>query len=283
MQMRVTELPAVQLLLPLILVGLASGQRVAPGVNPQHYQQVPQQVPQHHPPPPPQHHQPQYQQQVHSAPGVPPQQYASDFQQYEQVQVPVQQQAPVQYQQVPVQQQQQQHQPIHQQPTMQQQQQPPQGHHQQAGGHHHGQPQQVLNTGNIQQERAHIQEHMQVPIDTSKMSEAELQFHYFKMHDSDNNNKLDGCELIKSLIHWHEQGSKEQPNGEKPHVEEKVFSDEELVALIDPILQMDDTSRDGYIDYPEFIKAQQKAAEKQQQQQQQQPHEQQQQQQQPVH
>jgi len=37
MQMRVTELPAAQLLLPLILVGLVSGQRVAPGVNPQHY------------------------------------------------------------------------------------------------------------------------------------------------------------------------------------------------------------------------------------------------------
>ncbi|XP_016942742.2 lymphotoxin beta receptor inhibitor isoform X1 [Drosophila suzukii] len=284
MQMRVAELPAVQLLLlPILLIGLASGQRVAPGVNPQHYQQAPQQVP-HHPPPPQQLHQPVYQQQVPSAPGVPPQQY-----QYEQVPVQQQQQVPVQYQQVPVQQQQQQQQQIHQQPPPQQvhQQQPQQGHHQQAqqghhqqaGGHHHGQPQQVLNTGNIQQERAHIQEHMQVPIDTSKMSEAELQFHYFKMHDSDNNNKLDGCELIKSLIHWHEQGSKEQPNGEKPHVEEKVFSDEELVALIDPILQMDDTSRDGYIDYPEFIKAQQKAAEKQQQQQQQDP----QQQQQPVH
>jgi len=42
-----------------------------------------------------------------------------------------------------------------------------------------------------------------VPIDTSKMTEQELQFHYFKMHDADNNNKLDGCELIKSLIHWH--------------------------------------------------------------------------------
>ncbi|EDW83145.1 uncharacterized protein Dwil_GK22695, isoform A [Drosophila willistoni] len=250
---------AVQLLL-LFLV-YASAQRVAPGVNPQHYQQAPpQQVHQQHPPPP------QYQQQGHVAPGVPPQQY-----QYEQVpvqqqqqyqQVPVQQQVPIQQQQqVPVQQQQQVHQQQH------------------AAGHHHGQPQQVLNTGNIQQERAHIQEHMQVPIDTSKMSEAELQFHYFKMHDSDNNNKLDGCELIKSLIHWHEQGSKEQPNGEKPHVEEKVFSDEELVALIDPILQMDDTSRDGYIDYPEFIKAQQKAAEKQQQQQ----HQDQQQQQQPIH
>lgn len=49
----------------------------------------------------------------------------------------------------------------------------------------------------------HIAEHMDVPIDTSKMSDQELQFHYFKMHDADNNNKLDGCELIKSLIHWH--------------------------------------------------------------------------------
>lgn len=44
---------------------------------------------------------------------------------------------------------------------------------------------------------------MDIPLDTSKMSEQELQFHYFKMHDADNNNKLDGCELIKSLIHWH--------------------------------------------------------------------------------
>lgn len=44
---------------------------------------------------------------------------------------------------------------------------------------------------------------MEVPLDTSKMTEQELQFHYFKMHDADNNNKLDGCELIKSLIHWH--------------------------------------------------------------------------------
>lgn len=40
-------------------------------------------------------------------------------------------------------------------------------------------------------------------MDTSKMSEQELQFYYFKMHDSDNNNKLDGIELIHSLIHWH--------------------------------------------------------------------------------
>ena len=49
----------------------------------------------------------------------------------------------------------------------------------------------------------HMKEHMDVPIDTSNMSEQELQFHYFKMHDADGNGKLDGCELVKSLIHWH--------------------------------------------------------------------------------
>ena len=48
-----------------------------------------------------------------------------------------------------------------------------------------------------------MKDHMEVPIDTSNMSEQELQFHYFKMHDADGNNKLDGCELVKSLIHWH--------------------------------------------------------------------------------
>lgn len=57
-----------------------------------------------------------------------------------------------------------------------------------------------------------------------------------------------------------EQGSKEPHNDAKPHIEEKIFSDEELFALIDPILKMDDTSGDGFIDYPEFIRAQEKAA-----------------------
>ncbi|XP_023172719.1 GATA zinc finger domain-containing protein 10 isoform X2 [Drosophila hydei] len=236
----------------LTLVGYSSAQRVAPGVNPQHYQQAPQQVPQHHQ----QHPPPQYQ--GHGAPGVPPQQY----------QVPVQQQPQhVQYQQVPVQQQPQQQQQIHQQqqhmqqPVQHQPQQVPQHQQQHAGGHHHGQPQQVLNTGNIQQERAHIQEHMQVPIDTSKMSEAELQFHYFKMHDSDNNNKLDGCELIKSLIHWHVEdphkpitpGNAENPD-ESDHKKGSVYTDKALEETIDYVLKSMDLNNDGFVDYAEYRK-----------------------------
>ncbi|ALC46710.1 CG17271 [Drosophila busckii] len=231
----------------LVLVGYTSAQRVAPGVNPQHYQQVPQHAQQQHHQPPP----PQYQQQVHGAPGVPPQQY-----QYEQV--PVQQQQQVQYQQVPVQQQQPPQQMHPPQAHVPQQQHVPQGHHpQQAAGHHHGQPQQVLNTGNIQQERAHIQEHMQVPIDTSKMSEAELQFHYFKMHDSDNNNKLDGCELIKSLIHWH--ADEKAPDSTEKHEDDHkkggfVYTDSALEETIDYVLKSMDMNNDGFVDYAEYRK-----------------------------
>lgn len=56
-----------------------------------------------------------------------------------------------------------------------------------------------------------------------------------------------------------EQGSKEGHEESGQHGE-KLFKDDELVQLIDPILNMDDVNNDGYIDYPEFIQAQQKAA-----------------------
>ena len=76
---------------------------------------------------------------------------------------------------------------------------------------HYGQPHQqqgqnVLHDSNRIHDREHIKEHLHGVLgdpDLSKLSEEELQFHYFKMHDNDNNNKLDGTELIKSLIHWH--------------------------------------------------------------------------------
>ncbi|XP_046669234.1 nuclear transcription factor Y subunit beta-like isoform X2 [Homalodisca vitripennis] len=226
------------------LIVITNPQKVAPGVNPNNYQPPPQQ--QYQPPPPPQ--QVQYQQQP--------------IQQQPMQQQPIQQQ--------PIQQQPIQHQPVQQQPIQsaipqeayrppppppqQQQQQQQQPHHD-----HHDQPQ-LLNAANLAEEREHMQEHLNVNIDTSKMTEQELQFHYFKMHDADNNNKLDGCELIKSLIHWHEQGHQDPSTGHQTPPREKIFTDEELSNLIDPILNMDDANTDGYIDYPEFVRAQQKAA-----------------------
>lgn len=64
------------------------------------------------------------------------------------------------------------------------------------------------------------------------------------------------CHFFIFIIHS-EQGHKENQPGAPP-VGEKIFKDDELTNLIDPILNMDDHNRDGYIDYPEFIRAQQK-------------------------
>ncbi|XP_023017011.2 uncharacterized protein isoform X2 [Leptinotarsa decemlineata] len=196
-------------------------QRIAPGVPPQHYQTPPQ-----------------YQQ-------VPQQQYGQ--QQYQQAPIQ-QQQVPIQQQQVPVQHQVpgQQQVPVQQIPVQQQlpgQQQVP-VQHQQPHHHDHGRQQQILNAANVVQEAQHIAEHMDVPMDTSKMTEQELQFHYFKMHDADNNNKLDGCELIKSLIHWHDGKEADSMN------------DEELAKFVDPLLQDIDLDHDGFITYIEYKKTQ---------------------------
>ena len=38
------------------------------------------------------------------------------------------------------------------------------------------------------------------------MTDRELQFHYFKLHDFDNNNLLDGLEIVKAVKHNHDQG-----------------------------------------------------------------------------
>merc|ERR1712147_214998 len=124
------------------------------------------------------------------------------------------------------------------------------------------QPQQgkVLHKDNkdISKEAEHMKEHIE-HIDTSKMTEQELQFHYFKMHDTDGNNKLDGLELVKSLIHWHDEANHDPKSGQ-PKPEQKIFADDELQNMIDPILESDDKNKDGFIDYPEFIAAQQAAA-----------------------
>jgi len=268
-------------LLPILLwmsphVNSQVGSGTPPGVNPQQYQQ--QQQFQGQPPPqqfqgqpqqfqgqpPPQQFQGQPPQQFQGQP--PPQQFQGQPPQQFQGQPPqqFQGQPPQQFQGQPSQQFQGQPAPPQQfqggppqqagQPV-QQQGGPPQ-HARQAGG----QQQKVLHKDKkaIDHEKEHMKEHAE-HIDTSNMSEQELQFHYFKMHDSDGNNKLDGLELVKSLIHWHDEANHDPKSGRAPP-EAKIFKDEELQNMIDPILDSDDKNKDGFIDYPEFIAAQQAAS-----------------------
>lgn len=54
---------------------------------------------------------------------------------------------------------------------------------------------------------SHIMEHLEGVIDKpeSDMSPQELQLHYFKMHDYDGNNLLDGLELATAISHVHKE------------------------------------------------------------------------------
>jgi hypothetical protein len=65
------------------------------------------------------------------------------------------------------------------------------------------------------------------------------------------------CVDFAPLYPLPEQGHHD-PNNPAP-TGEKIFKDDELEQLIDPILRMDDGNKDGFIDYPEFVQAQQKA------------------------
>ncbi|XP_077439116.1 multiple coagulation factor deficiency protein 2 isoform X2 [Vanacampus margaritifer] len=101
---------------------------------------------------------------------------------------------------------------------------------------------------NMVQDKDHIMEHLEGVIDKpeKEMSPQELQLHYFKMHDYDGNNLLDGLELATAITHVHreERGEHSQPIGE-----------EDLIRLIDNVLRDDDKNNDGYIDYAEFAKS----------------------------
>ncbi|KAM4729557.1 multiple coagulation factor deficiency protein 2 isoform 1-T3 [Anableps anableps] len=101
---------------------------------------------------------------------------------------------------------------------------------------------------NMVQDKDHIMEHLEGVIDKPEkdMTPQELQLHYFKMHDYDGNNLLDGLELATAITHVHkeEKGEHSQP-----------MKEEELIALIDDVLRDDDKNNDGYIDYAEFAKS----------------------------
>ncbi|KAM4607988.1 multiple coagulation factor deficiency protein 2 [Polymixia lowei] len=101
---------------------------------------------------------------------------------------------------------------------------------------------------NMVQDKDHIMEHLEGVIDKPEtdMTPQELQLHYFKMHDYDGNNLLDGLELATAISHVHkeERGEDSQP-----------MKEEDLISLIDDVLRDDDKNNDGYIDYAEFAKS----------------------------
>lgn len=90
-------------------------------------------------------------------------------------------------------------------------------------------------------------------------SEEATQFHYFKLHDYDNNNKLDGLELYAAITHLSQHDTDGAGEG---HGNEVPLDEEQVVNLVDTVLKQDDFNDDGFVDYYEFVQAQKQAIEK---------------------
>lgn len=95
----------------------------------------------------------------------------------------------------------------------------------------------------------HIKEHMSeyykegdIEDNVDLNSYEAVQFHFFKLHDTDNNGKLDGLELYTAIRHYNVHGE----------LGDDTMTHEKVVGYVDKMLKEDDLNEDGYVDYYEF-------------------------------
>ncbi|KAJ8969380.1 hypothetical protein NQ314_001779 [Rhamnusium bicolor] len=112
---------------------------------------------------------------------------------------------------------------------------------------------------NLLHDKEHIQEHLEDLIsepDLSKMTDEELEFYYFQVHDSDKNSKLDGLEILQAILHTvaHEDEDVHHENENKEQLLNANSNDlNYYIALIDQVLNEDDIDMDGYLSYSEYV------------------------------
>ncbi len=94
----------------------------------------------------------------------------------------------------------------------------------------------------------------QVKMDTDEQKE----FYYFKLHDYDHNNKLDGLEITAAIRH----SEQEYIDSTDKDANYELLSEETLSGAVQETLKSDDTDNDGFISYFEFVTAQRKKKEK---------------------
>lgn len=120
---------------------------------------------------------------------------------------------------------------------------------------------------NMQEEREHMKHHVKEDFmdPNESVDDNQLLMQYFRKHDMDGNNMLDGIELLKALTKMndedHDHDHEEENDGEGSEAAEAEkkddgspkFSIDEVVPIIDSILEQDDLDKDGYITWPEFL------------------------------
>ncbi|CAG9538644.1 unnamed protein product [Cercopithifilaria johnstoni] len=92
---------------------------------------------------------------------------------------------------------------------------------------------------------AHIRQHLKQKVDIDKISlnkNLEI-FHYFRMHDLNEDGRIDGLELIKAITHLHDEINENT---------KRTISDADLEDMVSETLKKLDIDDDGYITYAEY-------------------------------
>lgn len=108
----------------------------------------------------------------------------------------------------------------------------------------------------IVRNKEHVKEHLEEmtgDTDEENMTDEELEFHYFKLHDFDNNTKLDGLEILAAISHVlpYTPESEEGKTADELQVESLNY----YTGMIDQVLKDDDFNGDGYLTYLEYVLA----------------------------
>eukprot|EP00128_Syssomonas_multiformis_P008768 Colp12_sorted_trinity150504_noHs@62 len=107
----------------------------------------------------------------------------------------------------------------------------------------------VSNYGDGHDDEGHLKEHLKDVYNEEQLAalkdENSHRFHYFKLHDTNNDDKLDGLELRAALSH------SDHP-AEKKSAEEKENAEKALTQMVDHTLQEDDLDNDGFISFVEY-------------------------------
>lgn len=98
-------------------------------------------------------------------------------------------------------------------------------------------------------DRNHLKEHVDPDVDVDSMSLEEVRFRYFKTHDTNGDNRLDGNEIIQAILHFQDEDGSIAPL-------QYSFTDDELELFVDPIFSKSDANDDGFLDYAEFMSLQ---------------------------
>ncbi|XP_021945696.1 multiple coagulation factor deficiency protein 2 homolog isoform X2 [Folsomia candida] len=123
---------------------------------------------------------------------------------------------------------------------------------------------------NVLHDQEHIKEDLGewVTADGKEMTPEEMEFHYFKMHDFDNNSLLDGLEILQAISHIMPDDGDGVDLGKgsaaiNAENQKRMTTEEErqkqtdddfnyYIELIDRVLEEDDLNRDGYLSYFEY-------------------------------